>query len=75
MTATIFVMTDVVGSTSLWDTHGDAMADALATHDEVVHGAMAASDGRVFKHTGDGMIAAFADADAAVTAALGAVEQ
>ena len=72
MTATIFVMTDVVGSTLLWDTHGDAMAEALATHDDVVHGAMVAAGGRVFKHTGDGMIAAFTDADAATTAALGA---
>ncbi len=75
MTATIFVMTDVVGSTLLWDTHGDAMAEALATHDDVVHGAMVAAGGRVFKHTGDGMIAAFTDADAATTAALGAVER
>ena len=77
MTTTVFVMTDVVGSTSLWETHGDAMAEALAAHDDVVHAAMSASGGRVFKHTGDGMIAAFAesDADAAVVAALGAVGQ
>lgn len=54
----VFVMTDVVGSTALWETHGDAMRAALEVHDELVHGAMQSAGRRVFKHTGDGMIAA-----------------
>jgi predicted ATPase len=74
MGTNVFVMTDVVGSTSLWEMHGEEMRRALELHDEVVHGAMERTGGRVFKHTGDGMIAAFADADAAAAAALDAVE-
>lgn len=70
LTPTVFVMTDVVGSTALWERHGPAMDDALLLHDRIVHGTMKASGGRVFKHTGDGMIAAFSEADAAAQAAL-----
>ena len=66
----MFVMSDVVGSTGLWELHGDAMGVALELHDRVVHGVMVAAGGRVFKHTGDGMIAVFDDADAAVGAAV-----
>ena len=67
-------MTDVVGSTALWESHGGAMREALEVHDGLVHGAMASAGGRVFKHTGDGMIAAFDEADGAVAGALDAVE-
>jgi class 3 adenylate cyclase len=67
-------MTDVVGSTALWETHGDAMREALEVHDHLVHGAVESAGGRVFKHTGDGMIAAFDEADGAVAGALDAVE-
>jgi predicted ATPase/class 3 adenylate cyclase len=70
----VFVMTDVVGSTALWESHGDVMRDALEVHDELVHGAVESAGGRVFKHTGDGMIAAFDEADGAVSGALDAVE-
>ncbi len=70
----VFVMTDVVGSTALWETHGDSMRAALEMHDDVVHGAMHSAGGRVFKHTGDGMIAVFDEADGAVAGALDAVD-
>jgi predicted ATPase/class 3 adenylate cyclase len=70
----VFVMTDVVGSTALWETHGDSMSAALEVHDGLVHGAMHSAGGRVFKHTGDGMIAVFEDADAAVAGAVRAVD-
>jgi predicted ATPase/class 3 adenylate cyclase len=70
----VFVMTDVVGSTALWEAHGDSMRTALEGHDGLVHGAMRSVGGRVFKHTGDGMIAAFDEADAAVAGALRAVD-
>lgn len=70
----VFVMTDVVGSTALWETHGDSMRDALEVHDSLVHGAMQSAGGRVFKHTGDGMIAVFGEADGAVAGALHAVD-
>lgn len=70
----VFVMTDVVGSTALWEAHGDSMRAALEVHDGVVHGAMRSAGGRVFKHTGDGMIAVFEGADGAVMGALEAVD-
>jgi predicted ATPase len=73
MSASVFVMSDVVGSTALWETHGEAMRTALETHDRLLHGAIESAGGRVFKHTGDGMIAVFDDVDNAVTGALGAV--
>jgi predicted ATPase/class 3 adenylate cyclase len=73
MSASVFVMSDVVGSTALWETHGEAMRTALETHDRLLHGAIESAGGRVFKHTGDGMIAVFDDADNAVTGAVNAV--
>jgi len=65
----VFLMTDVVGSTGLWERHEREMPAVLARHDEVVHGAVAGAGGRVFKHTGDGMIAVFDDSEPAVRAA------
>ncbi len=70
----VFVMTDVVGSTALWELHGDSMRAALEVHDSLVHGAMRSAGGRVFKHTGDGMIAVFDEADQAVAGAVRSVE-
>lgn len=67
-------MTDVVGSTALWESHGEVMPAVLARHDEIVHGAVAGVGGRVFKHTGDGMIAVFDDAEPAIVAARGACD-
>lgn len=69
----MFVMSDVVGSTALWEAHGDSMRSALEVHDGLVHGAMQSAGGRVFKHTGDGMIAVFDDADGAALGATTAV--
>jgi class 3 adenylate cyclase len=73
MSASVFVMSDVVGSTGLWETHGEEMRSALEVHDGLVHGAVESAGGNVFKHTGDGMIAVFDDADDAVNGALSAV--
>ena len=70
----VFVMTDVVGSTALWEDHVAAMGESLEQHDRIVGEALADSGGRVFKHTGDGMIAVFDDADAAVAGSLHAVD-
>lgn len=70
----MFVMSDVVGSTALWEAHGDAMRAALEVHDGLVHAAVESAGGRVFKHTGDGMIAVFDDADDAASGALSAVD-
>jgi predicted ATPase/class 3 adenylate cyclase len=63
---------DIEGSTRLWEQHPDAMAEALAQHDELLRAAVESCGGHVVKTTGDGLFAAFARADSAVAAALAA---
>ena len=63
------LVTDIVGSTRLWAEHESAMAVDLVSHDEVVNEAIAAAGGRVFKHTGDGVMATFQTAGASAMAA------
>jgi predicted ATPase/class 3 adenylate cyclase len=63
-----FVFTDVVGSTALWQDHPQAMAEALARHDEIVRRAIAGHGGYVFSTAGDAFAAAFASATDAVGA-------
>jgi len=46
------------------------MRKALAAHDEVLRGAIAGHGGFLFKHTGDGVCAAFASPRSAVDAAI-----
>ena len=67
-----FLLTDVVGSTQLWDRHPAEMADALAMHDEIIRNAVATHDGRVLKARGEGdsTFAVFARATEALEAAL-----
>ena len=48
------------------------MRVALASHDEVLRGAIEAHGGWLFKHTGDGVCAAFASPTSAVDAAVAA---
>src|SRR5262249_11725857 len=67
-----FLFTDLEGSTRLWEEHPDAMQEALARHDEILRDAVVGHHGVVVKSTGDGAHAAFADAAAAVMAAVGA---
>ena len=65
-----FLFTDVEGSTRRWETDADAMREALAAHDEVLRKAIEAHGGWLFKHTGDGVCAAFASPRSAVDAAV-----
>jgi predicted ATPase/class 3 adenylate cyclase len=67
-----FLFTDVEGSTRRWEADADAMQIALAAHDEVLHGAIEGHGGWLFKHTGDGVCAAFASPRSAVDAAVAA---
>ena len=67
-----FLFTNVEGSTRRWEADADGMRVALATHDEVLRGAIEAHGGFMFKHTGDGVCAAFASPRSAVDAAVAA---
>ena len=67
-----FLFTDVEGSTRRWEADADGMRAALAAHDEVLRGAIEAHGGFLFKHTGDGVCAAFASPRSAVDAAVAA---
>jgi predicted ATPase len=67
-----FLFTDVEGSTRRWEADADAMRVALAAHDGVLRAAVEAHGGWLFKHTGDGVCAAFASPHSAVDAAVAA---
>jgi predicted ATPase len=67
-----FLFTDVEGSTRRWENDADAMRAAMAAHDNVLRGAIEAHGGWLFKHTGDGVCAAFASPTGAVDAAVDA---
>ncbi len=67
-----FLFTDVEGSTRRWEKDADGMRIALAAHDEVLRAAIEAHGGFMFKHTGDGVCAAFASPKSAVDAAVAA---
>ena len=65
-----FMFTDIEGSTRLWEEHDRAMEAVLSLHDEIVHGTVKECGGLIFKHTGDGLAAAFTEPDSAARAAL-----
>ena len=67
-----FLFTDVEGSTRRWEADADAMRAALAAHDAVLRSAIEVHGGFLFKHTGDGVCAAFSSPPAAVDAAVAA---
>ena len=67
-----FLFTDVEGSTRRWEADAEAMRAALAAHDELLRSAIAGHGGWLFKHTGDGVCAAFASPRSAVDAAVAA---
>ncbi len=65
------LFTDIVDSTSLTQILGDEAAMAmLDLHNSIVRDALAALGGREIKHTGDGIMASFVSAAAAVKCAI-----
>jgi WD40 repeat protein/class 3 adenylate cyclase len=54
-----FLFTDIEGSTRLWEEHTAEMGEVIAHHDAVLRERIEASGGRITKHTGDGVTAAF----------------
>jgi class 3 adenylate cyclase len=63
-----FLFTDIEGSTRLWEQRPEAMRIALARHDALLHHAIEAHGGSVFKTMGDAFCDAFAMASGAVAA-------
>jgi len=65
------MFTDIVGSTAITQRLGDDAAMVMVNaHDQVVRGALADQRGREIKHTGDGIMACFVSAVAAVRCAI-----
>src|ERR1700676_5065627 len=67
-----YLFTDIEVSTRRWEADADVMRAALETHDQVLREAVEAHRGWLFKHTGDGVCAAFGSPRAAVDAAVAA---
>ena len=67
-----FLFTDIERSTRRWEADPDGMRAELAAHDQVLRSAIEKHRGWLFKHTGDGVCAAFASARSAVDAAMAA---
>ncbi|MDX1691801.1 MAG: adenylate/guanylate cyclase domain-containing protein [Acidimicrobiia bacterium] len=64
-----FLFTDIEGSTRRWESHPDAMQDALERHDRITAEVVDGAGGHVFKHTGDGVCAVFESPSVAMAAA------
>lgn len=65
------MFTDVVGSTTLAETLGDAAWERLLDwHDTMLRRLVETGGGRIVKSTGDGVFAAFESPDAAIRAAI-----
>ena len=65
-----FLLTDLEGSTRMWEQDPETMRPAMVRHDELLEKAFAENNGYVFSRMGDGMAAAFVTAGDAVTAAM-----
>jgi class 3 adenylate cyclase/tetratricopeptide (TPR) repeat protein len=64
----VFLFTDIEGSTRLWEEHTGEMGSAIARHDAILQQCVSASGGRITKHTGDGITAAFEGGEPVVCA-------
>src|SRR5687768_15477101 len=57
-----FLVTDIQGSTEMWERYPDAMPRALERHEHLLREAVETRGGRVFKNVGDGLFIAFSAA-------------
>ncbi len=69
-TTRTFLLTDIEGSTRLWEDHREAMAPALEAHDRLPAAAVGDAGGVVVKTTGDGLLAVFDGVEPAIGAAV-----
>jgi predicted ATPase/class 3 adenylate cyclase len=67
-----FLLTDIEGSTKLWEQFPDAMKSALERHDSVLRNAIESHGGTVFKTAGDAFFAVFEATSQATAAAIAA---
>lgn len=67
-----FLFSDIEGSTLRWGRDRAAMQEALRVHDRLMHEALAAHAGHVFKTVGDAFCAAFTTPESAAAAAYDA---
>src|SRR6201995_1887253 len=70
--AVTFLLTDIEGSTAAWEADADAMAVALARHDELVEQVVTSRGGRLIKTRGEGdaTFSVFERASAVAAAAI-----
>ncbi|MEK7470353.1 MAG: tetratricopeptide repeat protein [Planctomycetota bacterium] len=66
MTQRAFAVTDIQGSTALWERLGPAFAPLLADHNRIIREAIAGHGGSVVRTEGDSFAAAFPDASSAI---------
>src|SRR4030042_5511429 len=55
----LFLFTDIEGSTQKWEKYPEAMKQALIKHDELIDDMVIKHGGKIVKHTGDGVFAVF----------------
>ncbi len=67
-----FLITDIESSTERWQVDDQEMSRALRVHDETLSSLVRRHDGVLFKHTGDGICAAFSAVRQAAATALDA---
>ena len=65
-----FLLTDLEGSTRMWEQDPTAMKADMVRHDEILEKTIAGNRGFIFSRMGDGMAAAFATAGDAASAAV-----
>jgi class 3 adenylate cyclase/tRNA A-37 threonylcarbamoyl transferase component Bud32 len=72
-----FCLSDIEGSTALWDAHPSAMAEALVRHDELIAACTERHGGRFLKSMGEGdrTVSVFDSAPRALAAALAATRE
>ena len=66
----VFLFTDIEGSTALWEKHRPVMLGILQRHDQILTEALDRYNGRLVKHTGDGIFAVFTESVTALECAL-----
>ena len=65
-----FLFTDIEGSTKRWEANRQAMREAVERHFALLHTAISAQDGVLFKTIGDAVQAAFPSVPQAIAAAV-----